>query len=153
MVLNFDERAPISVIPFPTVTICSLVKMMKHKYKGTNISLNLSEKLSKNELSQLEALAHLCPRILFHGSENYFSNESIYDVIEDLAPNLDYSLRKCQWQSKDIRCSDYIVPMMTNNGLCFAFNALSSQDMYTDQANAIWTDTYNTIYRWRFCLR
>lgn len=63
---------------------------------------------------------------------NDFVNESIYDIIDDFAPNIDYVMHECRWQQQK-NCFDYISPMMTHKGKCFAFNALSSYDMYTDQ--------------------
>lgn len=65
--------------------------------------------------------------------EEKFANDSIYEVLEDLAPNRDYTINACQWQQKKVNCIEYMSPIMTNHGVCFSFNALNSQDMYTDE--------------------
>lgn len=78
----------------------------------------------------------MCPKLSREISIEYqddFSNESIYDAFEDLAPNLDYVFHECRWQQQKINCFDFLSPVLSFNGLCFAFNALSSHDMYTDR--------------------
>lgn len=62
-----------------------------------------------------------------------FFDESIYDVIENMAPKLDDVMYKCRWRQKEIKCSDIISPVINSYGLCFAFNAPNSHDIYTDE--------------------
>lgn len=83
---------------------------------------------------QLEALSHICAtihnRIKPHDA---FVKNSIYNLIEKVAPSLEDIIQKCRWQQKNVNCVDYFTPIITNKGLCFAFNALNSNDIYTDQ--------------------
>lgn len=62
-----------------------------------------------------------------------FSNKSIYDIFVEMAPNLNFTLKKCIWTADGGTCSDLYVPIATERGICFAFNALNSNDMYTDK--------------------
>lgn len=84
--------------------------------------------------AQLNALAQICP--IFPDSikhNEFFSSKSIYNIIEDLAPNLEYAIKECRWQQKKIKCSEYLSSVFTRRGFCFTFNDLNSYDMYTDQ--------------------
>lgn len=81
---------------------------------------------------QLNALAHVCPN-LQSNVEHMDTNELIYEIIEDMAPNLGYVVQECRWQQKKINCSEYITPILTSEGLCFTFNALNPYDIYTDK--------------------
>lgn len=62
-----------------------------------------------------------------------FTSESIYNIIEDMAPDFDTIMKECWWQQKKINCSEYISTVFTQEGLCFAFNALNSYDLFTDE--------------------
>lgn len=62
-----------------------------------------------------------------------FVNESIYDVITDMAPNFDYVMLSCRWHYQFESCSKHFVPLLTEDGLCFAFNALNSHEVYTKE--------------------
>lgn len=91
-------------------------------------------KLILHRVSRLAALEHICSNMnMMFVYQNTFANESIYDVFEDLAPDLDYSVHQCKWLSNDIKCSDHISSTITKNGLCFEFNALNYHDIYTDE--------------------
>lgn len=84
---------------------------------------------------QFTALRHIC-RNLNRVTPLYkyeFVDESIYETIEDLAPKLDDVVRKCRWRQKEVNCSDIMSPVLTETGLCYAFNALNSDDIYTDE--------------------
>lgn len=63
----------------------------------------------------------------------HFINESIYDVIRDMAPNFEETVQICWWQSKIENCSKFVFPVMTEEGICFTFNSLNSREIYTDQ--------------------
>lgn len=62
-----------------------------------------------------------------------FADEWIYDVMTDIAPTFRDTVEFCVWRLKTINCSDYFVPMLTEIGHCFAFNALNSHEIYTDE--------------------
>lgn len=83
----------------------------------------------------MNALSHIC-RDIGVGS-NYssnFSDDSIYDIIMDIAPTFNDTMVICKWNDyKRVPCSKFIVPMFTNEGICFAFNALNSHEIYTDE--------------------
>lgn len=50
-----------------------------------------------------------------------------------MAPSINDIMKKCFWKLEKVSCSDLFVPVFTSHGLCFAFNALNSEEIYTDK--------------------
>lgn len=87
-------------------------------------------------MTRIQSLVHIC-RILAQNvkfKSDDFSNGSIYDVLMDIAPTFDDTIIACKWHDfEECGCPAYIVPVLTNYGVCFAFNALNSYDIYTEE--------------------
>lgn len=83
----------------------------------------------------MKALANVCPLLpkWIHFKTEKFASESIYGQIEEIAPRLQDILLFCMWAYFDNICYKIIVPIMTEDGLCFTFNAMNSHEMYTDE--------------------
>lgn len=58
-----------------------------------------------------------------------FANTSIYDELKEMAPTLEDTV---PWSIFTGGTSEY-VSIVTEEGLCFSFNALNSNDIYTDK--------------------
>lgn len=80
----------------------------------------------------MSILAHYCPLLQKIPFEYDFIGESMYEFIQLVAPSLEYSIVDCIW-ILDKNCVKYITPVLTDDGLCFTFNALNSHDIYTDE--------------------
>lgn len=52
-------------------------------------------------MTRLNALAHICP-LLTHtiAYKENFANESIYDIILDISPEIPKSMLGCGWQDR-----------------------------------------------------
>lgn len=66
------------------------------------------------------------------------ANASIFETFEEMAPILNDTLRVCAMKDDDTddtddTCSRLFVPIPTEEGLCFSFNALNSDEIYTDK--------------------
>lgn len=85
-------------------------------------------------MTRLNALAHICPILphLIPYNDN-FTDESIYDTIQDIAPSIRQSTMGCMWQRRVAKCFEIFSPVLTEEGLCFAFNAQNSHEIYTDE--------------------
>lgn len=111
----------------------SYLKCMRKTQKGI-VCLNSHFRSNSFSTKELDALSHICPllpdRIKF---ENNFTDESIYNVIRNISPNL---LRIVTFINKGVR-DKYLVsrsfdPVFTDEGLCFSLHGLNSHDTFTD---------------------
>lgn len=82
----------------------------------------------------LNALAHVCPLLTeLVKFEDEFTDESIYDTIQVLAPFQSDLMFLSLWQGIFDRFEKLFYPVLTDEGLCFSLNTLNSQDMYTNK--------------------
>lgn len=83
----------------------------------------------------MEALSHICEfdAVILNKLEPSSLNESIYQLLYEMAPTLNETLATCMWQNQEISCADHFQPTFTEKGLCFTFNALNSREIYTNQ--------------------
>lgn len=159
---SFQTKTPISDIPFPTVTVCIDAKVNANIMNVTHMKEMLTESpqtLSDSEyvglisrdqyrihdvnynllisirLSKVHALAHVCPHLLpaNYESNQMFSDDSIYSVLQEISLRIDTSMMACEWRQKPVDCNKIFTKIITEKGLCFIFNELNSRDMYTDE--------------------
>lgn len=156
-----EQAVPISKIPFPTITICPETKTSKDKLDLVSIYHALENSQKENltdlewvkveffhfnsqmcffwypRLSRMEALVHICQfsehkaTVCDHFG-NRFINESVFKLIREMAPSGNESLTYCKWQDKKYPCMELFKPFFSEKGICFAFNALNSRDIYTE---------------------
>lgn len=86
-------------------------------------------------LFRMKALVQVCKFKIFDGSElnERFANESLFSVIAQMAPKLDETLMFCLFQYETRPCSAWFVETFTEDGLCYAFNAQNSHEIYTNE--------------------
>ncbi|KAE8744815.1 hypothetical protein FOCC_FOCC008539, partial [Frankliniella occidentalis] len=127
-----DKPTPIWDIPFPAVTICPASKTKQSLFNYTRVYHRVHDNIATDEERwQFEALNVLC--ITDKGKvEDSVANESTLQFLRDVAPTLDDAIEECYWQMRRINCSEYFKVVLTEEGVCFTFNALSSKEMYTN---------------------
>lgn len=88
-------------------------------------------------LIRMQTLLHLCTfdstdftAFLFQGED--FVNASIYEIMEEMAPSVFEVAPECKFNNKFCGYG-YLQPHLTDEGLCFSFNSLNSNEMYTDK--------------------
>lgn len=83
----------------------------------------------------MEVIAHICRFYKpVHGHlKDSFLNESMYQIMRDMAPTCDVTLSYCLWRNSVRPCHELFKPVFTERGYCFAFNALNSHEMYTNE--------------------
>lgn len=83
---------------------------------------------------RMEAVIQLCDAHIatdnFDIGKNH-TNRTIFDVIQDVAPSFNDTMFFCKWRNDYPRCSDIFRPVLTEEGVCYTFNALNSRDIYT----------------------
>ena len=84
---------------------------------------------------RLLKLAPICPDLaIIIPHKNDFVDEDVFNVIEDVAPNVEHITLSCSWKGAIINCSEYLKPILIREfSICFTFNGLNSRDVYTDE--------------------
>lgn len=83
----------------------------------------------------MQSVIHLCNAQLIEYLEfgqNITTNE-IYDIVRDLAPSLNDTMYYCKWRNEFNDCNAIFLPILTEEGICYTFNALNSRDIYTNE--------------------
>ena len=81
----------------------------------------------------MHALVHLCeyfPQL--YEFKDAFTGDWIYDIIADVAPPHFETWFYCKWLDQSVSKENCTVPVLTEEGLCFAFNGVNSNEIYTD---------------------
>lgn len=70
--------------------------------------------------------------MIFNFNET-FINDSIYAEINDMARSFDETFIECSSPNGNGDCLDSFIPIYSEEGLCFSFNALNSHEILTDE--------------------
>ena len=83
----------------------------------------------------MRALAHLCTSdiIDYFSLGEDFANASIYKTMRDMALPLDDVAPDCKFGRLFSSCDWFLKPSVTDEGVCFTFNALNSNEIYTNE--------------------
>lgn len=65
--------------------------------------------------------------------DELYENETIYKTIRELAPKTIFSNSKCSWLGDEKPCPHYLRASLTEQGLCYSFNVLNSNEIYTNE--------------------
>lgn len=81
------------------------------------------------------AVTHLCDDCMHYGdTSETFANNSIFDVLQDMAPDSHSVVMSHKWKYETFSSIEAeISSVLTEEGLCFAFNAVNSHEVYTDE--------------------
>lgn len=95
-------------------------------------------------LARVKGLAHICNDLFlnFEDTNEHFVNASVFNVIEEMAPPLNDTIKSCNWGAMTgptywtygyNDCSKMFAPILTEEGFCFAFNVLNSANIYSEK--------------------
>lgn len=64
---------------------------------------------------------------------NNISTTDILNTLREMSLTLNDTIFNCSWLYNSDDCEDDFKAILTEEGICFTFNALNSQDVYTDE--------------------
>lgn len=86
-----------------------------------------------NRIARMEAVSQICDAHLTDGfqlGEN-FTDHTIFDLIEEVAPTFEETMFFCKWRN-DVSFCPFFKPILTEEGMCYTFNALNSEEIYRE---------------------
>lgn len=151
VIISFaDEATPISNIPFPTLTICNDLMVNTTAFNYTDVllkmsMLNFSEtNLDIETIQKVHSLSNFCNKSPYFLDEymkyrNFSVDRNIMPYLEKVAPNLTraFKVNSCSLATvQSIPCQLLLTQILTDAGLCYTFNQMSSDDIYNSQTLA-----------------
>lgn len=86
---------------------------------------------------KLSAIAQVCDAHLFlnTGFGKNFSDGRIVDQLREMAPSFDEMLFVCKWRNAPLfTCQNLFTEVLTEEGVCYTFNVLESEEMFREES-------------------
>lgn len=147
VIVSFENKQmPVVNLPLPAITVCPTVKSQFRHFNFTELlndfrhGTNIDAKYASAEYSDLtEALKIVCPRceaLQRHANDSaspFYAN-TIFDSIRNLAPPKSSTIVACGAENAlQKNCTRLFQRVITENGLCYTFNALTPRQLYRDE--------------------
>lgn len=83
-------------------------------------------------MEKYEAITQVCDAHLssFMVGNVTSDGRTIVDTLEELKVEMNSSIFQCKWRNDFKNCSDILVPILTEEGMCFTFNTLSTKELF-----------------------
>lgn len=122
----------ISSVPFPAVTICPLSKTRQDVFNVTEAYelVRNGTSLGKESEGMLRALAHVCSFSHHWKKFEHREDETVLETLRKLAFRTETLIQWCMWRYKSVNCSEMISKTLTEDGICYTFNALPADQLY-----------------------
>lgn len=77
---------------------------------------------------------HQSPSVTDEFVDEYLKDDdNIWNIINAIAPAFNETFVLCKLFNKWIDCKKLFVPQITGRGLCYTFNTLNANEMFTDK--------------------
>ncbi|XP_063921273.1 sodium channel protein Nach-like [Zophobas morio] len=126
-----DSTFPVTNVPFPGISVCSLNKISKRKAEkfaerlveltGKNRTVMMNYVRFIGQLYDFDFIPSTVDDLLEFQKILNNSGFKLTDVIKELAINCDELLESCMWQRVDVKCSEIFQMKLTHDGYCCVF--------------------------------
>lgn len=85
---------------------------------------------------KLEAVAQVCDAHLLvdRGVGVNFTDTACFEQLIDMAPQFNETLFHCKYRNFTDTCEKLFAPIITEEGVCYTFNALNGKEIYRNDS-------------------
>ncbi|KAF5291426.1 hypothetical protein FQR65_LT01737 [Abscondita terminalis] len=113
VIVSFAKTStPVWKIPFPAITVCPETKTRQRLQLFNQVSLVCNNKV--------------------HEKGDKTIDYDAIDALAKVAPQFGELLWQCKWLNENRTCSDLVTPVLTEEGICFTFNMLDRDELFTE---------------------
>ncbi|XP_055321187.1 pickpocket protein 28-like isoform X2 [Sitodiplosis mosellana] len=140
------SHKPMSIgeVPFPAMTICPETKTCARIFNYTDVYRSMfkldgakSRNISDEELQLMKIINQICEESrqerVFKFFTDEYSDPNILSTISRMAPKFEDTVVRCRLFDEWKSCDKFLYPTITEEGLCYSFNALSMEEIFTNE--------------------
>ncbi|KAK4874086.1 hypothetical protein RN001_013446 [Aquatica leii] len=135
VIVSFARSStPVWKIPFPAITVCPETKTKQRVYNFTNEYHRFNEhpeNMTEEEIQMFNQVSLVCNNRVHEKGDKTIASDFI-DAFTKVAPSFTDVLWQCKWLNENRTCSDLFTPVLTEEGICFTFNMLDREELFTD---------------------
>ncbi|KFB46467.1 AGAP011103-PA-like protein [Anopheles sinensis] len=140
-------QIPIWQIPFPAITVCPQTRVDVESFNVTDVyrrARQANHTLTEDEWRKLRVLTHVCSAVMrpkqdFYGADTGTNgsrqqpgeDEHVVQQLINMSIPTDERFMSCMWSFNYHPCKRFWARKVTENGICYSFNMLSSAELYT----------------------
>ncbi|KAF5270642.1 hypothetical protein FQA39_LY01380 [Lamprigera yunnana] len=133
VIVSFAKSpTPVWEIPFPAVTICSETKTRRTVFNFTDVyTRSDTNNITDDENSKLESISLVCDNHLRPIGNDSISYGTL-DFLANVAPSFEQVFYECRWMNQVKDCKQLFTPTLSEEGICFTFNMLDREELFTN---------------------
>ncbi|KAJ3664702.1 hypothetical protein Zmor_000250 [Zophobas morio] len=145
------RQSPVNIwdIPFPAVTVCSMYTMNRN----SNFTFSYRPNSQKNASWEVGNASTFCDKqtngenyVTEYDDANFSESQKWNEFLVQTSPGRDQIFSHCYWNGK--QC-DIFSPLLAPWGICFSFNMLNNDDIFTTNAHRSYNyENQNNISNW-----
>ncbi|KAF2903803.1 hypothetical protein ILUMI_02380, partial [Ignelater luminosus] len=151
------KETPIWDVPFPAITICPRTKAIKTKFNFTEMVLLNDENFSNDKdffakKLQFDYMSMVCSSTLELFSDKYPTwtvDSGIITFLTNVQTEYNETVKYFSWAGQNLTntVSDLFKPIITSAGICYTFNMLDRDEIFTDEMDKEYYNTFGITHQ------